>query len=480
MGGSQSMFKNCQAKKKAATVHDPNDDIGGAMFDAGGSEVQKMSTSYSELTVIMVDPISTGFMCAKRLTEYGVNVILVWSVVCTGDIRTLIPPNQKPIKWSHEFDEEEISVLKKKISAVAPNIHAVYIGSEPGVILGEKLADAFNVRGNDISTSYIRRNKFHQQEACRKAGLDHIQCKLAYEKEDVDTFLKEMKLKQGPFAAVVKPTEGSGTVGVRKCDSEDEVYQAFSATLQELNAFGFSNEGALLQEFLVGTEYVVDVVTMNGLHKVTAVYRYDKRVYMGKPFMYFASILLQPDEEPVPALMKYALDVVTAIDVKNGCVHMEVIMTPRGPVLVETNCRMHGGEGASCEVAERCIGESQMTIYTDCLLNPLEFDKVPAVYSPKKFGCTCHLRSPKTGIVQAYNEEVLSQIKALDSFQTDYLFRKPGDSIVKTEDNTTASGKLVLVNKNKKQLLLDYEKVNSLNDNIYVISDPSTYLDAHE
>lgn len=40
---------------------------------------------------------------------------------------------------------------------------------------------------------------------------------------------------------------------------------------------GAQGGAVLCQEFLVGPEYVVDTVTSAGEHKVTAVWKYDKR-----------------------------------------------------------------------------------------------------------------------------------------------------------------------------------------------------------
>lgn len=45
----------------------------------------------------------------------------------------------------------------------------------------------------------------------------------------------------------------------------------------QINGLGGVNEGALIQEFLDGTEYVVDTVSRGGVHRVCAIWEYDKR-----------------------------------------------------------------------------------------------------------------------------------------------------------------------------------------------------------
>ena len=45
----------------------------------------------------------------------------------------------------------------------------------------------------------------------------------------------------------------------------------------QLNGLGQLNDGALCQEFLSGTEFVVDGVSRDGVYKITAIWEYDKR-----------------------------------------------------------------------------------------------------------------------------------------------------------------------------------------------------------
>ena len=44
-----------------------------------------------------------------------------------------------------------------------------------------------------------------------------------------------------------------------------------------------------------------------------------------------------------------------ALGVTDGAMHTEVMSTPRGPVLVEVNCRLHGGEGIWLPIAQVAV-----------------------------------------------------------------------------------------------------------------------------
>ena len=61
------------------------------------------------------------------------------------------------------------------------------------------------------------------------------------------------------------------------CSSQADVKTAFETINGKVNGLGSVNEGALVQEFLDGTEYVIDTVSRDGVHKVIAIWEYDKR-----------------------------------------------------------------------------------------------------------------------------------------------------------------------------------------------------------
>lgn len=67
---------------------------------------------------------------------------------------------------------------------------------------------------------------------------------------------------------MVKPNESAGTDSVFLCTTPEEVLTAFSAIHNHSNGLGHTNDGALCQEFLTGTEFVIDGVSRDGVYKV--------------------------------------------------------------------------------------------------------------------------------------------------------------------------------------------------------------------
>lgn len=92
---------------------------------------------------------------------------------------------------------------------------------------------------------------------------------------------------------------------------------------------GGVNKEVLIQEYLMGEEYAVDTVSATGTHKVTALWKYDKRAVNGAPCVYFATILQGAGEEEEEAegrrVCDYVLkEVLPALGVEWGPTHTEV------------------------------------------------------------------------------------------------------------------------------------------------------------
>jgi len=202
---------------------------------------------------------------------------------------------------------------------------------------------------------------------------------LADSSADVERFLKA-KPPSANFKAVVKPVEGAGSDGVFICNSPDEVRQAYLSLEGTKNVLGLTNYSVLLQEYLRGDEYVVDTVSRSGVHKCVAIWKYDKRVFNGAPVVYFGMRLMPVDAEPLLiATVEYIFGVLDALGIRNGSIHNEVKMEERGPVLIEANCRLHGGEGTWAPMAEACLGYSAVSAMLDSYLDPVAFAAIPSM-----------------------------------------------------------------------------------------------------
>ena len=74
----------------------------------------------------------------------------------------------------------------------------------------------------------------------------------------------------------------------------------------------------------IGIEYVVDMVSMDGVHKCVALWEYDRRAINGAGFVCMGQRLMCDDEERVSAIVDYEKKVLDALGIFNGPSHGEV------------------------------------------------------------------------------------------------------------------------------------------------------------
>lgn len=365
--------------------------------------------------VVVVDPFSTGVNLAATVLKYGYKLIMLFSEL-DSPVSKLVAKgnNMNPTLMIQHNNrnpnqEEALQATLSELEKSGDPILAIIPGAETGVELAERLASRFGTRSNGEDFIHTRRNKFNMQEALRAAGvLAAFQafCKTEAEAQHFVESLKK-KLQGAPFRCVVKPNQSTGTDSVHLCRSEEEVIQAFHAVHGQINGLSQINDGALCQEYLDGTEFVVDGVSRDGVFKVVAVWECDKRSVNGANFVFFGMKLRDSSDADVRVLIEYSKKVVAALGIFQGPSHLEIKLTSSivngevhyAPCLVESATRCHGGEGTWIPVVNECIGYNQVETTLNCFLRPDRFDTLPYEPTLLSHGLEAFLVSHHTGNV---------------------------------------------------------------------------------
>jgi len=245
------------------------------------------------------------------------------------------------------------------------------------------------------------------------------------------------------------------------------VRSAFRSLVGVKNVLGLVNNSVLLQEYLKGDEYVIDTASRSGVHKCVAIWKYDKRPLNGVPIVYYGLHLLSIDDEPeLRAMVDYVFGILETLGIRNGAIHTEVKLEERGPVMIEANCRMHGGEGTWAPMAQACLGYSQVSAMIDAYHDPLAFAALPRV--PQTFVAHAkegNISSVVCGLLEEIDPAALTAIRSLASFQSEMIHVKVGDRIEKTVDLLTSCGNINLVHSSRRQLNEDYSRLHEICQN---------------
>jgi carbamoylphosphate synthase large subunit len=401
----------------------------------------------------IVDAYSTGADLAARFHGYGWRAVHVQSSAKIPDdfaatfkaedfIANLVPASPE--------DREEIAT---RLMDLAPA--CVIAGTETGVPLADYLAARLGLPGNAPRTSSLRRNKYDMQEALRAAGLKAIAQHIARDAAGAAAWAAQ----HGIWPVVVKPVDSAGADGVRFCETPEEVLEASNAILGRPNRLGLDNSSVLVQERLTGQQYFINGVSISGHHVITEIWQDDKILVEGAGLICEKETLLDaagPVQDILTDYLRKALDV---LGVQEGPSHSELMLTDKGPVLIETAARMQGTILHEAVVA--AIGESHVTLTAERYADPEAFRRrVGLPYSRMRNLYCVTLASSREGIIRKNN--CRSMFEALPSFQGLFHTPEPGERLEKTRDLFSNPGIVYLCHPDRDQIEADYRHIRHL------------------
>lgn len=430
-------------------------------------------------TVVVVDPYSSGAILAVNVRTVHRKKLVVVHSDPNSPIAALVASGTDVQPHAVVLHRGDVAETAAAVAANARAVVACVPGAETGVILADQLAERLGTRVNPPRLSVARRNKHLMGDAVRDAGVRAVRQTKATCIEDADAFLDSLQR----FPVVVKPIESAGSDDVYKCTSRSQVVAAFETICGKINGLGLENDGALVQEFLQGDEYVVDAVSRDGIHKIVAIWKYDKRAVNGANFVYFGMQLVNchtgPESVIAKILADYANEVRNALEITDGPSHMEVKYDPvAGPCLVEVGARCHGGEGTWIAVANACVGCNQVDATLDAYLDPDAFDALPDVPPPfKNYGREVDLVSYTRGTLKSINVHL---VRSLKSFCKMELAVQPGSAIVPTIDCFTRPGSVQLIHPDPDVVQADYDRIRTIENegSLFVLDDQAPAVDA--
>ncbi|EFP97961.1 ATP-grasp domain-containing protein [Vibrio caribbeanicus] len=343
------------------------------------------------------------------------------------------------------------------------SIKAIIAGSEGAVELADTLNNEFELPfSNDIELSMARRDKYAMQEAIKKAGVASIDQAMVTSTSELSDWLAG----RDDWPVVLKPLKSAATDGVSICHSESQALDAFHNIMGKNDVFGAPNTSVLCQEFLEGAEYVVNGIARDNGFFFTDLFESRKRFVDGNP-IYDEQILRYVNDECYHELSDYTQVACQALGLRNGAFHAEVMLTKRGPVLIEVGARIAGG--ADPYIIEETLGHSQVSKLVDAIVRPEVFDgsihqlQSRNTISHKK-AAYVYMLSPKSGCVLEDPLPALKNIKGVVSAKYHYDI---GDIQNKTIDLLTAPGAITVIEKDSQTLFETIAKVRETEQTFY-------------
>ncbi|GIJ28772.1 ATP-grasp domain-containing protein [Micromonospora qiuiae] len=410
--------------------------------------------------VVIVDPVRAGTRIPQLFNGQGYRCV---SVLSDESVSDFWRASFRPQDFLHTFHEADgIESILAGLSAY--EVACVLPGGESGVNLASRLGERLSGQPSlDPATAAARRDKYHMAETLRSRGLAAIpHCRTA----DIEVALDWLRARPDPHV-VVKPLAGTSAEGVHFCDSAEAVRRAFSDLQGSVSLFGEVNQDVLVQQDILhggGVEYTVNSASSRGRHHITDIWRM-RREMVGATAVCVYSDLVHPDEPEHPALVAYCADVLTALGVRDGVGHSEIMLTRDGPVLIETGTRIEG----ACDpaIALQLTGHSQNSLLVPAYLDPQGFGHAITRPWPQPARQARHvyLLCPVAGPV--VNPPDFGPIRRLPSFAGLDTTLDAVPALQPTVNLATCPGNLYLVAADRDRIEEDYAALRDLEKALY-------------
>lgn len=304
---------------------------------------------------VIVDAYSTGRYIAPLINANGYSCIHLQSskVIIPALAYSFIESNFiKNIVYEDNIENIVLQLAEYKVLGVIP-------GTETGVNLADLLSNSLRLNtSNSLQLSSARRNKYDMVNCLVKNNIPYAK---SFESDDLQKILHWVS-EYGKFPVVVKPLSSAGSDGVKICHSVDDVLYAFNIIMNTNDVFNTTNQKVMVQQFLDGQEYIVNTVSYGGKHKVVDIWRKFKNEINGIPINDYAEIVDHFDAQ-YEIFSRYIFKVLDALEIKYGAGHSEIMMTDKGPILIETAARLEGSIDPSA------VCEATGNNHVSCLIN---------------------------------------------------------------------------------------------------------------
>ena len=403
--------------------------------------------------IVIVEILSTGFNYVEDVIARGYQPVVVEAMYPGTDedripileaqemARQRLPEGTPCIKANKDYN-----VILEEVRKYNPVV--VVAGSEFGVELATRLGSDLGLPSNPWSIIGKMTRKNEMQQALADYGIRYIRGRIVRSEAEAEAFYKEL----GTPHTVIKRVRGAATQGLHLCNGLDELMAAVRTELA-LSASDENVGDILMQERIIGKEYIVNTVSCAGKHRLVSMCFYDKLQMNGSNIYNYGETMTHLDVGE-SAIVRYAYDVLDAICIQYGPVHGEFMVDEKGPVLIEINCRPMGA-GQTRQFLEKIYGQHETDSALDSYLDPVKFEQERR--KPD--------RPPRKGIIKWFilpndvtleSAPVLQLVRQLPSYCYSVFDRLGRDPfLTRTRDLETTGGVVYLVHDDERQVKED-------------------------
>lgn len=372
----------------------------------------------------------------KKAKEMGVYVIAT-----DGDPNAVgLKMADKPIVVNITSEEDMLRVAREE--HVDGVIHPC---SEVSMNVMGRINDELGLSGISRETAIRATNKHLMREAFEKYGAPSPKSFCFENAEEAWLcFCNEL-----PDDGILKPSRNSGSRGIAKVHSAWRGLDCLEgkrefAKLFERAKLESRDKSVMLEQFVEGPEFSVEIIVWDGLVHVLTVT--DKKTTEAPYFVELGHN--QPSVFPdyiVEKIKAAAVVGVKALSVNNCACHAEVKVQNDEAYIMEVGARL-GGDFISTELTHLSTGIDMVAAAINCALG-IDPNLEP---TEEKHGVCIRYFCPKPGkLISISNTEVLNDSRV---YQWE-IYHKEGDTIPEVTSSLCRSGHVIVLEKGAKEAI---------------------------
>lgn len=411
--------------------------------------------------IIIVDAYSTGKYLAPAFRSYGYKLVHIQSTKIIPKLYSQYAKDLS-INFFENIIYSDIETILRQLEKY--KVKFVIPGTESGVLIADLISEKLGLStSNGTQYSLSRRDKYLMHQTLKAEGVAHIAQYKSSELKDILTWVKssDSQFEESKTPVVLKPVNSAGTDNVMFCYSESDISKAFQKIKTSLTIFDTPNTEVLVQNYLHGTEYIVNTVSCEAKHFVTDIWRINKKYINNTPVCDFEEVI-PPTEEIFQQLSSYTDTVLNALRIKYGAGHSEIMLTPSGPILIETAARLIGGIDPAA--ITNVLGYTQISVLVESYISPRRFlqccslERLPI----QKYPLNIFLVSEQSGRI--VNDFDSKPYESIQGFYSASVGLKKGDRLEKTNSFANCPGYIYFLlddpdSLNKLMILLEKLKL---------------------
>lgn len=235
------------------------------------------------------------------------------------------------------------------------------IATDRPMLVVSKIADKYGLISTSYESAALAINKSSMRQKLKEKNINVPDFRVVFDIDEYFSILREMSRYEN---LIVKSSDNSGKKGITKInvsDNRESLAQAYNYSKENSS----TNE-VIVEEQLFGLEYSVESITYNGKTEIIAV---TNKINTGEP--HFVEIgHYQPAEISYEDYLKITTIVVKtikALKLNNIGTHIEVMLTKKGPYIIEVGPRL-GGDNISTKLTRASTGVDMISLVLDISL----------------------------------------------------------------------------------------------------------------